>query len=52
MMISLKIWFQKLGAKNPKFKLVYTTNDERYLAVLPKENKLPKHLQMYSLEVC
>ena len=41
----------KIGAKNPKFKLVYTTNDDRYLAVLPKENTLPKHLQMYSLEL-
>ncbi|MDB4180681.1 sugar nucleotide-binding protein [Flavobacteriaceae bacterium] len=41
----------KIGAKNPRFKLVYTTNDERYLAVLPKENQLPKHLQMYSLEL-
>lgn len=41
----------KIGAKNPKFKLVYTTNNDRYLAVLPKENTLPKHLQMYSLEL-
>ena len=30
------------------FKRVYTTNDDRYLAVLPKYNKLPKHLQLYS----
>jgi dTDP-4-dehydrorhamnose reductase len=47
----IKDLISKIGAKNPKFKLVYTTNDERYLAVLPKENKLPKHLQMYSLEL-
>ena len=47
----IKDLVSKIGAKNPKFKLVYTTNDERYLAVLPKENKLPKHLQMYSLEL-
>ncbi len=47
----IKELVSKLGGQNPKFKLVYTTNDERYLAVLPKENRLPKHLQMYSLEV-
>lgn len=47
----IKDLVSKIGAKNPKFKLVYTTNDERYLAVLPKENTLPKHLQMYSLEL-
>ena len=29
-------------------KRVYTTNEERYLAVLPKFNKLPKHLQITS----
>jgi len=27
---------------------VYTTNEDRYLAVLPKYNKLPKHLQITS----
>ena len=47
----IKDLVSKIDAKKPKFKLVYTTNDERYLAVLPKENKLPKHLQMYSLEL-
>ncbi|WP_147676889.1 sugar nucleotide-binding protein [Algibacter pacificus] len=31
-----------------KYKQVFTTNDERYLAVLPKFNKLPKHLQLVS----
>ncbi len=30
------------------YKRVYTTNDERYLAVLPKFNALPKHLQYQS----
>ncbi|RNC87182.1 MAG: NAD-dependent epimerase/dehydratase family protein [Winogradskyella sp.] len=29
-------------------KRVYTTNEDRYLAVLPKYNKLPKHLQITS----
>jgi len=33
------------------FKQVYTTNEERYLAVLPKYNKLPKHLQLTSQTV-
>ena len=47
----IKNLVSKVGAKNPKFKLVYTTNDDRYLAVLPKENTLPKHLQMYSYEL-
>lgn len=33
------------------YKHVYTTNEDRYLAVLPKFNKLPKHLQVTSIEV-
>ncbi|RIA09617.1 dTDP-4-dehydrorhamnose reductase [Flavobacteriaceae bacterium MAR_2010_72] len=33
------------------YKHVYTTNEDRYLAVLPKFNKLPKHLQITSAEV-
>ena len=33
------------------YKHVYTTNEDRYLAVLPKFNKLPKHLQTTSHEV-
>ncbi|UKM64110.1 sugar nucleotide-binding protein [Flavobacteriaceae bacterium GSB9] len=37
--------------KAPVFKQVYTTNDERYLAVLPKTNKLPKHLQLFSQDI-
>mgnify|MGYP000911651832 CR=1 FL=1 len=40
-----------MNFNNTRYKLVYTTNDSRYLAVLPRENKLPKHLQMYSLEL-
>lgn len=39
---------QLLKIKNPLYKMVYTTNDDRYLAVLPKDNKLPKHLQITS----
>jgi dTDP-4-dehydrorhamnose reductase len=33
------------------YKRVYTTNDDRYLAVLPKYNKLPKHLQITSQDI-
>lgn len=37
--------------KKEHYKRVYTTNDDRYLAVLPKVNKLPKHLQLYSQNI-
>jgi len=47
----IKDLVSKIGTETPRYKLVYTTNDDRYLAVLPKENKLPNHLQMYSLEI-
>ena len=33
------------------YKRVYTTNDDRYLAVLPKFNGLPKHLQINSQDI-
>ena len=33
------------------YKHVFTTNEDRYLAVLPKYNKLPKHLQITSHKV-
>lgn len=32
-------------------KNVYTTNDDRYLAVLPKTNLLPKHMQVESSQI-
>jgi len=41
----------RLGHHNPKYKQVFTTNDSRYLAVLPKDNLLPKHLQLSSEKV-
>lgn len=37
--------------KTPNYKRVYTTNNDRYLAVLPKFNKLPKHLQIISQDI-
>lgn len=42
---------QTIEIQNPQLKQVFTTNDERYLAVLPKDNKLPKHLQIMSQQV-
>lgn len=33
------------------FKQVYTTNEDRYLAVMPKQNKLPKHLNISSSDL-
>ena len=40
-----------VSSNNVVYKHVYTTNEDRYLAVLPKYNKLPKHLQITSAEV-
>lgn len=40
-----------LGISNPNFKQVFTSNDDRYLAVLPKYHNLPKHLQLESRDV-
>lgn len=37
--------------QRPIFKNVYTSNFDRYLAVLPRDNKLPKHLQITNEEV-
>ena len=37
---------EKLGYENPLFKNVYDSNYDRFLAVLPKDNKLPKNLQI------
>lgn len=40
-----------LDIKKYTLKQVFTTNDERYLAVLSKYNLLPKHLQFSSQEI-
>jgi dTDP-4-dehydrorhamnose reductase len=40
-----------LNNHKPTYKHVYTTNNDRYLAVLPKDNLLPKHLQLVSQEI-
>ena len=41
----------KLTENTVHYKHVFTTNEDRYLAVMPKANQLPKHLQITSLEV-
>ncbi|WP_054851112.1 sugar nucleotide-binding protein [Olleya sp. ITB9] len=40
-----------LGVSKPKFKQVFTTNNDRYLAVLSSKNKLPDHLQLVSQDI-
>ena len=42
---------ERIGTFNPIYKNVYTTNEEKYLAVLPKDNKLPKYLRFGFQEV-
>ncbi len=41
----IKDIIKKIGLYSPIYKQVYTSNEDRYLAVLPKSNKLPKHLR-------
>ncbi len=41
----------RIGDFNPIYKRIYTTNEQRYLAVLPKDNKLPKNLQFGYQEI-
>ncbi|MEO0527748.1 MAG: sugar nucleotide-binding protein [Bacteroidota bacterium] len=36
----------RIGVQEPIYKRVFTTNEDRYLAVLPKTNKLPKNLRI------
>ena len=47
----LKHILEIISSKKVLLKHVYTTNEDRYLAVLPKFNKLPKHLQITSDKV-
>ena len=42
---------ERVGSFSPIFKRVFTTNEERYLAVLPKEHLLPKNLQVSYQEI-
>ena len=47
----IKEIIKSLDIQNAIYKQVYTTNDDRYLAVLPKDNILPKNLQLLSQEI-
>ncbi|WP_282136822.1 sugar nucleotide-binding protein [Seonamhaeicola maritimus] len=47
----IKEIIETLTLEKAIYKHVYTTNDERYLAVLTKTNKLPKHLQFESTNI-
>ncbi|GAA4278769.1 sugar nucleotide-binding protein [Aquimarina mytili] len=40
-----------LQLEDPVFKQVYDSNNDRYLAVLPRDNKLPKNLQITTQQV-
>ncbi|UJH91787.1 sugar nucleotide-binding protein [Antarcticibacterium sp. 1MA-6-2] len=42
---------ETLGYKNPLLKQVYDSNYDRFLAVLPKDNLLPKNLQVFIQDV-
>jgi dTDP-4-dehydrorhamnose reductase len=42
---------KRLGNYHPTLKKVFTTNEDRYLAVLPKKNKLPKNLRTTYQEI-
>ena len=47
----IKEVIKRLGNYHPVLKKVYTTNEDRYLAVLPKKNKLPKNLRITCEEI-
>jgi len=47
----IKALISRISKEKVALKQVYTTNDDRYLAVLPKFNSLPKHLQITSDKV-
>ncbi|MEM9362368.1 MAG: sugar nucleotide-binding protein [Bacteroidota bacterium] len=47
----IKEVIKRLGNFHPIFKRVYTTNEDRYLAALPKDNLLPKNLRIGYQEI-
>ena len=47
----IKEIIERIGTFNPIYKRNFTTNNDRYLAVLPKSNKLPKNLQYTYQEI-
>lgn len=42
---------EKISTKKPIFKNVFSRNDDHFLAILPKENRLPKNYQITLEEV-
>ncbi|MEZ4857742.1 MAG: sugar nucleotide-binding protein [Flavobacteriaceae bacterium] len=42
---------EKISHKKPIFKKVYSSNEDRFLAILPKQNSLPKNYQITLEEV-
>ena len=42
---------KRMGNYHPLIKRVYTTNKDRYLAALPKDNLLPKNLMVSCQEI-
>ncbi|NND62220.1 MAG: sugar nucleotide-binding protein [Flavobacteriaceae bacterium] len=42
---------EKISDKTPIFKSVFESNEDRYLAILPKKNKLPKNYRITVAEV-
>ncbi|WP_420399208.1 sugar nucleotide-binding protein [Flagellimonas sp.] len=47
----IKEIIKKMGNFHPILKRVFTTNEDRYLAALPKHNKLPKNLRVKYQEI-
>ncbi|KPM30578.1 NAD-dependent epimerase/dehydratase [Croceitalea dokdonensis DOKDO 023] len=47
----IKEIIKRLGNYHPLLKKVYTTNEDRYLAALPKHNNLPKNLRVGYQEI-
>lgn len=47
----IKEVIEHLGNYHPVYKRVYTTNEDRYLAALPKDNILPKNLRVSCQEI-
>ncbi len=47
----IKEVIKQMGNYHPILKRVFTTNEDRYLAALPKNNKLPKNLRVKCQEI-
>lgn len=47
----IKEVIKRMGNYHPILKRVFTTNEDRYLAALPKHNKLPKNLRVKSQDI-